>query len=359
MSFSLPRSLTRPRSLSLPPLARTHTRRLDDSTSVCVGACVQGSERAIRSARGPPWRIPVTRIRAAEREAQCLAWHRSIRSARRRRRRPWRHSHTRGRHATTRTGRQTRRIHTRTRTRCHCSGHSRARHWYRQQHGARGIESGPIAVCAYGHGDGAVHLTATHHTPPLLTLYSLSRDFNNLSVSSLQFPCIGVSRMGAHDGGMYCIRLSGKIESGLHAYIREFGRDARDTREARNGDYRTVRSTVVRMPSLPPECLLVAAQASSLPPPPWSRGATSDASGRPEAAELARAPAPLVPPSPSAKLPPRSPSPLQLSAVFASVRTRCHSVRLALLDATAHERVARWSCGRDVSRSSDDSNESH
>lgn len=42
---------------------------------------------------------------------------------------------------------------------------------------------------------------------------------------------------------------------------------ARDTRELANGDYRTVRSTVVRMPSLPPECLLVAAHASSLPPP--------------------------------------------------------------------------------------------
>lgn len=36
----------------------------------------------------------------------------------------------------------------------------------------------------------------------------------------------------------------------------------------RNGDYRTVRSTVVRMPSLPPECLLVAAHASSLTPTP-------------------------------------------------------------------------------------------
>lgn len=31
---------------------------------------------------------------------------------------------------------------------------------HRQQYGVRGIESGPIAVCAYGHGDGAVHLAA-------------------------------------------------------------------------------------------------------------------------------------------------------------------------------------------------------
>lgn len=185
-------------------------------------------------------------------------------------------------------------------------------------------------------------------------------------MSSLQYFCIGVSRMGAHDGGMYCIRLSGKIESKLRAYITEFGRDARDTRETRNGDYRTVRSTVVRMPSLPPECLLVAAHASSLPPPPSSRGATSDASGRPETAESARA---LLPPRPAAprratafpaRLPdlasrrvssflPPSLVPLSamLSAVFASVRTRCHSVRLALLDATAHQHG--WIVGRGVS----------
>lgn len=119
------------------------------------------------------------------------------------------------------------------------------------------------------------------------------------------------------------------------------------------------------MPSLPPECLLVAAHASSLPPPPSVRSATSDASGRPETAESARAPSLLDPPrlhSPPVSLrtpspsiseprgavrslrPLSSPSPLSLSAVFASVRTRCHSVRLALpLDATAHERVDRWS----------------
>lgn len=42
--------------------------------------------------------------------------------------------------------------------------------------------------------------------------------------------------------------------------------NAREARGTRNGDYRTVRSTVVRMPSLPPECLLVAAHASSLTP---------------------------------------------------------------------------------------------
>lgn len=107
--------------------------------------------------------------------------------------------------------------------------------------------------------------------------------------------------MGAHDGGMYSIRLSGKIESRLHASSGEFGRDARDTRETRNGDYRTVRSTVVRMPSLPPECLLVAAHASSLPPPMAEpRRAASDASGRPETPERARTRRPpLVPPRPS------------------------------------------------------------
>jgi len=50
----------------------------------------------------------------------------------------------------------------------HIQRNTRARYWYRQQHGVRGIESGPIAVCAYGHGDGAVHLAATRHTPPYL-----------------------------------------------------------------------------------------------------------------------------------------------------------------------------------------------
>lgn len=50
-------------------------------------------------------------------------------------------------------------------------------------------------------GDGAVHLAArdTPHSA-LLTLYSLSSDFNNFSVSSLQYLCIGVSRMWAHCG---------------------------------------------------------------------------------------------------------------------------------------------------------------
>lgn len=203
-----------------------------------------------------------------------------------------------------------------------------------------------------------MHPAATHHTPPLLTLYSLSRDFNNFSVSSLQYLCIGVPRMGAHDGGMYSIRLSGKIESRLHASSGEFGRDARDTRETRNGDYRTVRSTVVRMPSLPPECLLVAAHASSLPPPMAEpRRAASDASGRPETPERARTRRPpprpatplarvrqsgLAPRRVSFSLPPAGHPPLRkrLSAVFASVRTRCHSVRLALLD--AQRRTNGW-----------------
>lgn len=168
----------------------------------------------------------------------------------------------------------------------------------------------------------------------------MSRDFNNFSVSSLQYLCIGVSRMGAHDGGMYCIRLSGNIKSRLHAYIREFGRDARDTRETRNGDYRTVRSTVVRMPSLPPECLLVVAHASSLPPPPSSRGATSDASGRPETPESARALAPLGSPRLPGLDPPPAIAPRDLLArvplaarAFGRVRVSSPSVPLGALGA--------------------------
>lgn len=199
-----------------------------------------------------------------------------------------------------------------------------------------------------------MHPAATHHTPPLLTLYSLSRDFNNFSVSSLQYLCIGVSRMGAHDGGMCSIRLSGKIESGLHASGGEFGRDARDTRETRNGDYRTVRSTVVRMPSLPPECLLVAAHASSLPPPTAEpRRAASDASGRPETPERARTHCPprVSPrPSPSHRHPalprPDRSAPRRVSfslppaglppspqAALGRVRVSSHSVPLGALGA--------------------------
>lgn len=199
-----------------------------------------------------------------------------------------------------------------------------------------------------------MHPAATHHTPPLLTLYSLSRDFNNFSVSSLQYLCIGVSRMGAHDGGMCSIRLSGKIESGFHASSGEFGRDARDTRETRNGDYRTVRSTVVRMPSLPPECLLVAAHASSLPPPTAEpRRAASDASGRPETPERARARGPrrvsprlatslATPPSraprplgPAARflLPPARRPPPSPQAALGRVRVSSHSVPLGALGA--------------------------
>lgn len=207
-----------------------------------------------------------------------------------------------------------------------------------------------------------MHPAATHHTPPLLTLYSLSRDFNNFSVSSLQYLCIGVSRMGAHDGGMYSIRLSGKIESRLHASSGEFGRDARDTRETRNGDYRTVRSTVVRMPSLPPECLLVAAHASSLPPPMAEpRRAASDASGRPETPERARtrrppsssrhAPRPCLPvrlgPAARFLLPPARRPPPSPQAALGRVRVSSHSVPLGALGAarraTAHERVDRCS----------------
>jgi len=118
----------------------------------------------------------------------------------------------------TRAGRRCR--HATTRTRAHTAGLSRARHWYRQQHGARGIESGPIAVCAYGHGDGAVHLTATHHSA-LLTLYSLSRDFNNFSVSSLQYLCIGISRMGGPTTGdiLYRVERKNRVLR-LHAYTK-------------------------------------------------------------------------------------------------------------------------------------------
>jgi len=117
----------------------------------------------------------------------------------------------------TRAGRRCR--HATTRTRAHTAGLSRARHWYRQQHGARGIESGPIAVCAYGHGDGAVHLTATHHHSALLTLYSLSSDFNNFSVSSLQYLCIGISRMGGPTTGdiLYRVERKNRVLR-LHAY---------------------------------------------------------------------------------------------------------------------------------------------
>jgi len=57
----LPPPLGRSFSLSSPPSSHAH------STSVCVGACEGASEQAIRSARGPPWRIPVTRIRGPRR----------------------------------------------------------------------------------------------------------------------------------------------------------------------------------------------------------------------------------------------------------------------------------------------------
>jgi hypothetical protein len=45
---------------------------------------------------------------------------------------------------------------------------------------------------------GASHRDTPHSA--LLTLYSLSRDFNNFSLSSLQFLCIGLSCMKTHDG---------------------------------------------------------------------------------------------------------------------------------------------------------------
>lgn len=71
--------------------------------------------------------------------------------------------------------------------------------------------------------------------------------------------------------------------------------NAREARGTRNGDYRTVRSTVVRMPSLPPECLLVAAHASSLTPTPAARAPLAHPGGRPETLELSRTALPSLP----------------------------------------------------------------
>lgn len=105
------------------------------------------------------------------------------------------------------------------------------------------------------------------------------------------------------------------------------------------------------MPSLPPECLLVAAHASSLPPPSAGRGATSDASGRSETTEFARAPSPpsfrraapcrdrppALPRSRSpldAFLPPSPFAPRPLSSkAFGRVRVSSHSVPLGTLGA--------------------------
>lgn len=162
----------------------------------------------------------------------------------RRRRRPQRHSYMRGRSA----------INTHTTT---WRGHtlSRTTQWYRQQHGAWGIESGPIAVWAYGHTETAWCIAADIIPPPYLhcipcqaisTIFRWARC--NISASG--------GRARGPAAGVYYIRLSGKRVQKLHAYSESSQMRERHG-ETRNGDYRTVRSSVVRMPSLPPECLLV------------------------------------------------------------------------------------------------------
>lgn len=112
-----------------------------------------------------------------------------------------------------------------------------------------------------------MHLAAIHHTPPYLhcipcqvisTIFRSARC--NISASGY--------RAWGPTTGIYYINVKQRIRvQAPREYLTECRECARDTRELANGDYRTVRSTVVRMPSLPPECLLVAAHASSLPPP--------------------------------------------------------------------------------------------
>lgn len=196
-----------------------------------------------------------------------------------------------------------------------------------------------------------MHLAATDHHSALLTLYSLSRAFNNFSVSSLQYLCIGISRMGGPTTGdiLYWVKRKNRVLR-LHAYTKLSRCCLHEG--TRNGDYRTVSSTVVRMPSLPPECLLVAAHASSLTPPMLYRSATSDASGQPNTIECTRIPS-SVPATLCCFLPPllREYPELQPKHVspaigaFGRVRVSSHSVRSvrsALFSRTRYDDAHEW-----------------
>lgn len=108
------------------------------------------------------------------------------------------------------------------------------------------------------------------------------------------------------------------------------------------------------MPSLPPECLLVAAHASSLPPPLPRSARAWRPLRRPRFAERARS---LVPPRPPPPyfLPPSSRSaPRDLTSIrhwrtFGRVRVSSHSVRTtrsALPDATT-DATSRAKTGRE------------